>query len=335
MQPPLQLPPAPPNKAWNTASHPPAHESWQYDIVQRRRPDSQHPLSNLFIRSSTSSAPPPSTFLLSPKKNGPVCFTRSRRGAWRRDKTIISLTAAARAGAPAADRILKQAAVLTQIGAQARPHISTLWTVSTSHYGGRVQAFPPHKHWQTQTDFHGCWVSMSDAMYPVLGTAFVLVLFMFLRLQKNGSYFTHNSIHQQQGQNESYLFRVWSASSSLLCWPAKAANRHVTCKIVALKFFEATLTCLKYVMRFLKCSTAASSSLFCNVGMVQSGFQDSFSFCQTVTAISKRDVLAFSSSPVIQFWWLHSHCSFILLLVAGRWHRFPLLVSVKIWWVAR
>lgn len=78
--------------------------------------------SNLFIHPSTSSVPRPPhphppTFLLS-HKTGQCAFTRSRQGAWRRDKTIISLAAAAHAGAPAADRILTQAAVLAQIAAQ-------------------------------------------------------------------------------------------------------------------------------------------------------------------------------------------------------------------------
>ena len=126
IQPPLQLPPRPQNKPWNTASQLPAHESRRYDIAQRPRPDSQRHLSNLFIRPSTSSAPPLSSCLI--KNKGPVCFTRSRQGAWRRDKTIISLAAAAaaRAGARTADRILKRAAVLAQIAARPRPRFAAL-----------------------------------------------------------------------------------------------------------------------------------------------------------------------------------------------------------------
>lgn len=49
---------------------------------------------------------------------GQSALPEADREAWRRDKTIISLTAAARAGAPTADRILKQAAVLAQIATQ-------------------------------------------------------------------------------------------------------------------------------------------------------------------------------------------------------------------------
>lgn len=96
----------------------------------------QSPSTPSPIFSSIPPTPPPplsSCFI-----NGPVCFTRNRQGAWRRDKTIISLTAAAHAGAPTADRILKHAAVLTQIVTQsvlASP-LSEMY-----HYGGRFLSF--------------------------------------------------------------------------------------------------------------------------------------------------------------------------------------------------
>lgn len=92
----------------------------------------------------THQPPPPQ--LSSCLINGPVCFTRNRQGAWRRDKTIISLTAAAHAGAPTADRILKQAAVLAQIATQpvlASP-LSEMY-----HCGGTFRSFPLGPH----TDF--------------------------------------------------------------------------------------------------------------------------------------------------------------------------------------
>lgn len=123
------------------------------------------------------SAPPlqsfhPSLHLVSPPLlsscliNGPVCFTRSRQGAWRRDKTIISLAAAAHAGAPTADRILKQAAVLSQIAAQLvltspLSNTSPLWWYFSdiSLQGTNIP----------KLIFQGYCVSMSDKIYPVLG----------------------------------------------------------------------------------------------------------------------------------------------------------------------
>lgn len=121
------------NKAWKTASKLPAHESSRPDIVLRPRPDSQHPLSNLFIHPSTSSVLPSCLI------NAPACSSRSRQGAWRRDKTIISVAAAARAGAPTADRILQHAAVLTQIATLSVPASPRCDTAS--HYGGGCQTF--------------------------------------------------------------------------------------------------------------------------------------------------------------------------------------------------
>ena len=112
------------------------------------------------------------TFLLSHKKRGPVCFTSSRQEAWRTDKTIISLAAAAaaaaRAGARTADRILKQAAVLAQIAAA--PASSSLCRSLTCPTAAVVcRLFPPgHQH--SQTDFPGLlwehvWLNMSCSVF--------------------------------------------------------------------------------------------------------------------------------------------------------------------------
>lgn len=70
----------------------------------RRRDGAQNPGARFSVPPPPKSFHPTPTFLLSPK-NGPVCFTRKRHGAWRRDKTIISLAAA--------DMILTQTAVLS------------------------------------------------------------------------------------------------------------------------------------------------------------------------------------------------------------------------------
>lgn len=70
---------------------PPAHESWQHDTVHSPRPDSQQPLSNLFIHPSILSV----LLLSSSLINGPLRSAASRQGAWRRDKAIISFTAEA------------------------------------------------------------------------------------------------------------------------------------------------------------------------------------------------------------------------------------------------
>lgn len=91
--------------------------------------------------------------------NGPVCFTRSRLGSLEEGQNYY-LSAAARAGAPTADRILKQAAVLAQIATQ--PVLASP-LFNMSHRGGSFLRRT------TQTDFLGYCVSMSDKMYPVLG----------------------------------------------------------------------------------------------------------------------------------------------------------------------